>query len=796
MAIYSLTNQKSNASIMNSKILIIMDEFQNYSEMFKETSDGKESEMSLVSNKLLNNQDVKILMLSATPFKYSTKLDQYEQKISKMEKYDGNSDGNSNEEVIADTGLRQINQEFNVLMTYIGGKDFLEKWDEINKEKIEKINEEDSKAAKEKVRCQEELLYSKGISRVERNNHNLNNGDNVVANAYGDRLFFEDLLEVPKLEEKWIREIQDGDVVYLLEGRAYVERGNNYFVTPYVPEILAYEEDGKYVIRYDCVKDKETCNHIKNCDLNCDYCFPGYEAKEISDNEIKKISNMLDSKNVALSHYKDTPFLFSFSSGYKTISVDSNSPGFKIDYSDILNFRELVTKHSRYQKLKETLLSENENLLLFIPPSRPHYKLTGIFEEYDNINNDKKKFYSKTLIFSHYNHTPKALSALLSYESSRKTVTSETKASHNYWGNVNDGFEKRKLHYLNDQLKGDSLNVWAMENKIYQEEYKRYIQELKTSNYQSEVKKDNVHDRNRIICGSIIGYFYDFCKSILGMQEESSGFEYRVQELARKIYKVFETSDAYDVLNLIYPNNLGYQEKVWQYCTDGNIRAVLDEYIAMIYEDKELDKKDPDSQYAKLLNIFSEARENMNEQYVEAETTKTKIKMWTGFARGHYQGDKVGNSSDANTLNRKIAGFNSPFRPFVFITTSVGQEGFDFHWYCRNIVHWSLTFDPVKFEQRDGRINRYHCHYIRQNAALYKNQPTSVDNTYWKELFKNISEGNEVLIRESGGLYPHWEYPLDNKASKLQNIRFIILKVVRKRDMTKYLRHVVITELC
>ena len=32
--------------------------------------------------------------------------------------------------------------------------------------------------------------------------------------------------------------------------------------------------------------------------------------------------------------------------------------------------------------------------------------------------------------------------------------------------------------------------------------------------------------------------------------------------------------------------------------------------------------------------------------------------------------------------------FNSPMRPFVLATTSIGQEGLDFHNYCRVIMHW------------------------------------------------------------------------------------------------------------
>lgn len=50
-------------------------------------------------------------------------------------------------------------------------------------------------------------------------------------------------------------------------------------------------------------------------------------------------------------------------------------------------------------------------------------------------------------------------------------------------------------------------------------------------------------------------------------------------------------------------------------------------------------------------------------------------------------------------------------------TTSVGQEGLDFHQWCRRIVHWDLPGDPVDFEQREGRIARYASLAVRQSMG-------------------------------------------------------------------------------
>ena len=45
--------------------------------------------------------------------------------------------------------------------------------------------------------------------------------------------------------------------------------------------------------------------------------------------------------------------------------------------------------------------------------------------------------------------------------------------------------------------------------------------------------------------------------------------------------------------------------------------------------------------------------------------------------------------------------FNSPFRRFVLCSTSIGQEGLDFHWYCRRVVHWNSPNNPIDVEQRE-----------------------------------------------------------------------------------------------
>ena len=92
------------------------------------------------------------------------------------------------------------------------------------------------------------------------------------------------------------------------------------------------------------------------------------------------------------------------------------------------------------------------------------------------------------------------------------------------------------------------------------------------------------------------------------------------------------------------------------------------------------------------------------------------VQAVTPFAVGEQRkkGNKKGGRLRSDTLRRA---FNSPFWPHVLCTTSVGQEGLDFHQWCRRIVHWDLPSDPVDFEQREGRIARYASLAVRQSLA-------------------------------------------------------------------------------
>ena len=53
----------------------------------------------------------------------------------------------------------------------------------------------------------------------------------------------------------------------------------------------------------------------------------------------------------------------------------------------------------------------------------------------------------------------------------------------------------------------------------------------------------------------------------------------------------------------------------------------------------------------------------------------------------------------------------------MLVTTSIGEEGLDFHPWCRTLAHWDLCSEPVALEQREGRISRFAGLSIRRTIV-------------------------------------------------------------------------------
>lgn len=101
--------------------------------------------------------------------------------------------------------------------------------------------------------------------------------------------------------------------------------------------------------------------------------------------------------------------------------------------------------------------------------------------------------------------------------------------------------------------------------------------------------------------------------------------------------------------------------------------------------------------------------------------------------------------------------FNTPFWPMVLTTTSVGQEGLDFHPWCKTVAHWDPAPGPVELEQREGRVARYAGLFVRRAlGARFKGAiAESCGHSPWSEVAR-LAESEAQVNDSTGGMSPWW----------------------------------------
>jgi len=213
----------------------------------------------------------------------------------------------------------------------------------------------------------------------------------------------------------------------------------------------------------------------------------------------------------------------------------------------------------------------------------------------------------------------------------------------------------------------------------------------------------------------------------------------------------------------------------WRMCLQhgvyGGIGAVIDEYVHVLRDACGLSTAGPEKACHEIaegalaaLNIRT-ASLSVDEIYRDPGTKGMAIRkrpMRALFAM-RFGADKA---DDKEQVQRDVAvrmAFNSPFWPFVLASTSIGQEGLDFHWYCHAIVHWNLPSNPVELEQREGRVHRFKGHAIRKNIAMLHLMQALEDGAAdpWEAMFRIA----DTHVSDNGrGLIPYWLYQVEDGA--------------------------------
>ena len=185
-----------------------------------------------------------------------------------------------------------------------------------------------------------------------------------------------------------------------------------------------------------------------------------------------------------------------------------------------------------------------------------------------------------------------------------------------------------------------------------------------------------------------------------------------------------------------------YWRAVLDHAMDGCLQSVLDEYAHVLIESEGLQDADIHQRASTLTETITEALSTRTAtnavediRVIDGEIRLEDRRINSHFAARYGRAQSTDQAAMRETTVRMA--YNSPFRPFVLASTSVGQEGLDFHTYSHAIVHWNLPGNPVDLEQREGRVHRYKGHAVRKNVAhVYRCAALNPDHDDpWTALF-------------------------------------------------------------
>ena len=214
-----------------------------------------------------------------------------------------------------------------------------------------------------------------------------------------------------------------------------------------------------------------------------------------------------------------------------------------------------------------------------------------------------------------------------------------------------------------------------------------------------------------------------------------------------------------------------YWRDVLRHSIDGNLQAVLDEHahvlrdwlghLNFVDDSRRMAVADDiASSVAEALELrTSSFRVDIPDQRVNGDGVEFhEHRMRTRFAVAF--GNQTLDDGGEARVESVSRAFNSPFWPFVLISTSIGQEGLDFHLWCHAVVHWNLPSNPVDLEQREGRVHRYKGHAVRRNIATTFGPELRADSLSsgidpWSELFAMAAAETPEA---DGEIVPYWVF--------------------------------------
>ena len=583
-----------------------------------------------------------------------------------------------------------------------------------------------------------------------------------------------------------------------------------------------------------------------------------------------KVSLILDAGDMR-EYWKSSPYLLNYLKGYvirkkfDQVIADPNAadplthssllgplkshPNHLIRSADIENYKQIGMHNSRMRTLLRETVERGMWKLLWIPPSMPYTKPSGVYSKSDGL--------SKSVIFSSWNAVPDAISTLCSYEAERLMIEGTLRE---------EGYHREMTQPLTYEKRQDKRSIlsWALPFPTLAQKIDPLIIAMNTGKGNQTTVRTLLNETNKIVKKLLkplkpsrpasrrdarwywlaplllekgaqdynswiqnlpyylsadnqdpalienVRYHLEEAINLMEDLSELGSFPKDLEEFIAQVAlgapgtcvlraldrqfdpvtaenrhslwsNAFLTANAFrtiynspEVSSMLGKIVTGrtFLRKTLKYNIDGNFQALLDEYVHHLAETPNNRRISYDERLKAIRKeihaVLSIRAAQLSVDEISVNGTKISKKDFqvrTRFALryGEFKEEEKQAVKRAKTVRDA---FNSPFRPFVLASTSVGQEGLDFHLWCHSIIHWNLPSNPVDLEQREGRIHRYKSLAIRRNVAevygLEELQKWDGEGDPWEFIFQSARNDN----LDKPELIPYWIF--DKGSTKIQ----------------------------
>ena len=148
---------------------------------------------------------------------------------------------------------------------------------------------------------------------------------------------------------------------------------------------------------------------------------------------------------------------------------------------------------------------------------------------------------------------------------------------------------------------------------------------------------------------------------------------------------------------------------------------------------------------AELVNEYASIEDEQNLRLALEELDTSQNRMPVARVDG-----KTKPTERRHVLDR----FNGPLFPDILVCTQIAGEGIDLHRFCRVVIHYDLSFNPAKIEQRTGRCDRIGSKSERTSADLIVGLPLlagSYDERIYATLLQRDREQEALIGSGVGG---------------------------------------------